>query len=293
MKKAMYIQEIMNIRTIFFSFLAGFLVMIPMILYDYSHGFPQTVKFPIWVVIEVLQTFGIHIRNDCCKAPYSEVLSFFFFQYNRIIFLPSYVISLLIFIASFIFGFYILIRLRKSISKDNTSYYLFLLCFMTSFLGFIASRTPSEAYLPMLFPFLIISVGIFFDFLVSKNIIFVLLIISMIFFNTHDLFYREYFMSYKTNKDGYVYGPGLAIREVEARKIVDDAQGKPFMLKGGGFLGHFNAGIDNYKYLALWMNSHLSPHATLQYRIYQSNEKIEQNVLFNDLFIKVTKEIHN
>jgi len=58
-KKEKWIKDILNKKIICLSLLGLLIPMIPMIFYDVHHGYPQTVKFAVWIGYKIEQYLAI------------------------------------------------------------------------------------------------------------------------------------------------------------------------------------------------------------------------------------------
>src|SRR5205814_5796509 len=108
-----------------------------------------------------------------------------------------------------------------------------------SVIGLIFSKTASDAYLPMLFPGIIIMLSSFFGMIMTNKkltIIVILIVISMGAINSFYLIKNNYYTSLKFTQ-----------KLDTAQKIISQANGKPYTIAGNGNLAA------SYGYLTWWL----------------------------------------
>jgi hypothetical protein len=119
-----------------------------------------------------------------------------------------------------------------------------------SVIGIIATKTASDAYLPILFPVITYVTALFFDsiLLMKKNsAIFIWIIIGVItFMNGYILIEQKYFVA-----KGYMFTD----RITAAKKIVSEADGRRYNLIGKGVGSQFESSTMNYEYLTWWIGN--------------------------------------
>ncbi len=251
-----YIKSHMN-KKLFVSSIACFVFpLIPVIIYDFSHGFNQTLKFAAWVFISPLRSliFGGSSSNFMI-----DFLTFFSLFLKKTIFPLSLPISLFLFLSS-MFSLLYIYKKRKNI-KDLT---LFITIFIP-LIAFTINKTPSDAYLPIFFPIVIISLALFLDSIKKKHLgIFIALIISSV--NIYSLLSSNYFSG--TNQN--FYKDRLRI----SKKIIKSANNSTFLLKGKGEGSEFSSFTNNYDYLTWYLGGNLSKKADLEFVIEEKDGKI-------------------
>lgn len=280
-------------RILVYSLLGFFLSMLPILIYDFQNGFPQTIKFAAWMGYQMIKLFGINLKESPAPESFQEVFSFFLFQYRRLVFLPSYLVSLILLGLSFAGGIAIYIQRIKQ-RKETLNYAVLFLSLFILLAGFFFARTRSEAYLHMIFPFLILILALNLERFYTKNFLkpiiigFLLLTVAG---NTFYLINKSYFIDPSKNLEGYAYGPGLSIMQNEVDKIIMDANGRPFSLKAGRIIESMPTGrIDNYEYLAWWKKGNIASPSELTYTIYPATFKAGDNVIYRDKYVLITKD---
>ncbi|RJQ38907.1 glycosyltransferase [Candidatus Microgenomates bacterium] len=267
LKKSTRIDELLSRKNIILTFISFFVVMLPVLIFDFSHGFPQTIKFLIWIpyrTIKVLSTGSGNIFQFD-----NSMLTFFSQYFQRLIFLPDNIISYLIFASSFVFASLKIIK-----EKTSLSIRLVFIFFFIPFLFFYFNKTPSEAYLPILFGQTIILVAVFFDWLIGLKILritFVLFFLFILFANAILLVSKDFLMG----TDGG-YGPTYAKRFMIAKEIVKKANGKSYNIVGRGAGSNFESFTMNYQYLTWLLGNEPSKNAqNLKFVIYEDLKNIK------------------
>src|SRR5581483_3732568 len=120
-------------RILFQSISFALIPMIPMILYDFSHGFAQTIKFPIWILYQPFHVLGFPaFHSDIIPYSWSEFLLFIFPKVQQLIFLPNGTISVVLFFAG------VVALLYQSIKTKYVSFFLLSIVYFLCLVGFIA-----------------------------------------------------------------------------------------------------------------------------------------------------------
>jgi len=249
-KKQQWAQSVRNPKIFAISFVSFLFPLIPILIYDSQNGFPQTVRFAVWTGYKVLTLFGYPpLRPEVESASFISVASFFFDQLGNLLFLPNVIGALVLFTGSIIlfanklFDEY----KRKEFSAGNILLGLF---FLVGLGGFFAAKTTSEAYLPMLFPAIILLTAHFMYVLFQRyqytSILVVVLIATA---NISSLLAQNYLMAQA--KGGY--GPTFAERLQVAERIVKTAGKNEYTIKGRGKGSEFRSYTMNYEYLTWWL----------------------------------------
>lgn len=237
-KNKTFFRKVKSTKFIFYSFLAGLIPMIPVVIYDFSHGFKQTIVFLGWTFYKPL-SFLLHGAVSRGENNFGNLFLFLSANLEKLILANNFYISLLIFILSL--GYLIFITVRKR--RIETGLLLFLLFFAIS--GVIINQTPSDAYLPILFPFLIFLIAVFFDFLFSMSKLAAILVAIIFCFNIY----------YVANAD---LKNDLSVRINAINKIITLTKDKNYNLVGKGPGSQFESFTMNYEYLLWWKGKPVS-----------------------------------
>jgi len=153
LKKEPYFYKLLNFKQISLSIVGLLFPMIPILIYDITHSFLQTVKYAHWVIF-------LRIIKPIFTGEYN-----FGSSSSSLGFLSQKFEGLLIVKNSFISSFIILLSLCNVISAlfQKRSTLVIALCTFIPLLGFIFNNVLSDAYLPMLFPGIVLVVAILFS----------------------------------------------------------------------------------------------------------------------------------
>ena len=273
----------------FFSFLAG---ISPFLIYDLTHGFVQTVKFGLWIVNRVRLFFGLTLHNNSTTIHLPGALQTIWEQIARVIF-PS---SVIIFVGVLFLIAVVVVMKRKQIFT-MPGMIIVLLWILVSLIGFAVHAAPGTAYFPLLFApiCLLVAYSLFHAIRISK--IFLLVLGFLVVGNVVTIQSQEYFLTTRQAVHAipfgnYGIGTTWKIQDEIARRIVVDANKRPFQIKGGGFLSKFPSSTDDYKYLVWWRGGNERTDAKLIYTIYPAGDIIagNQKIVYKDAFITFTKK---
>lgn len=243
MRKEIWAKQLLRIRTIVISVLAGLVPLIPFLIYDTSHGFPQTLKFVAWVGYRILLVFGFpSVGGVSEKFVLSSYLWAEGLHLQRLLFMPNMVLAVVLFFS--ILTIFAVIFFKKKLYKKS-SYLILSLWVIFSISGYIAQRTSSDAYLPLFLSGLLIIFSIVLSYIKSKAIligaIFILCLTNVLI-----LMQSNYTMGQK-------YGSGVSLEQRErAVESIIKASGKDgYVLVGSGDGSQFKSFTMNYEYLGV------------------------------------------
>lgn len=239
-KNRHWAKNLLNKKIITISFAALIVPMLPVIVYDFSHGFKQTVVFLGWTFYKPF-SFLLKNSSDGLIFNSDSVVNFLLNNFGKIIFQINIEIAILIFIASLIYLFYLNFKKIKFESAE----FVLLFLLTISIVGILINQTPSDAYLPTLFPFLIFKIALFFEFFFKQKItkyfaLFILIVLVLL----------NAYASLKNN-----YGLSLSQRLRTADVIINFTKNNEFNLIGKGPGSQFESFTMNYEYL-LWWKGH-------------------------------------
>ena len=234
-----YVNKLFNAKIIFYSVSLFIFSMFPIIVYDFSNGFKQTVVFFGWTIYK---PFSFIFKHSGQSPAFNIGVMYEFITTNlqKLIFQFNLEVSLIIFFLGFIYLIYVSIKKEKNMLGNPR----FLLLFFSLFLfgGILINQTPSDAYLPIIFPFIIFQTALFFDFLMSLKIIKYFAVIL--------LFFIVSFNGYFTYKD--TFNPYFENRIKAVDKIINLANNNGYSLIGKGPGSQFESYTMNYEYLLWW-----------------------------------------
>lgn len=232
---------------------AGFIIMLPMLIYDVSHGFPQTVKYGAWIGYKILSVLHFIPENNQ-QVTFVNFLSQISMYIQQLFFLPNTQIAWLIFIGCLIGMIFLIVKDVRDRNYVSPSAFLGVWLVVAIF-GIILNKTPSAAYFPMLFPLFSFLVA---NFLVrlfttkTRKIFVIFAVFVYVGCNSFYLIKQQYLMAQKNG-----YGLSFATRMAAVHEIIDRVSDTPFSLRGTGSGSEFESFTMNYEYL-LWYNNHAS-----------------------------------
>jgi len=245
-KKENWVLRLKDKKIAFYSFLLFILPMSPVIIYDFSNGFKQTIVFFAWTLYKPF-SFLVHNHNGNFIFNLYVVINFLSVSIQKLIFEQNLYIALLILVVSLI---YLVFKLKK---KQETADLILFLLLLVSFGGILLNQTPSDAYLPIVFPLVIICVSIFLYYLFSLNKLLVVLLVLIVVFNVQSVL-----------RNDMVSDLGKRLQAVN--KIIALTKHGEYNLIGVGSGSQFSSFTMNYEYL-LWLKGNSPSHKTQKEKI--------------------------
>ncbi|MEK7160289.1 MAG: glycosyltransferase family 39 protein, partial [Patescibacteria group bacterium] len=237
-KRRDFAIKLLNLKYLFYSLIFLTVPMIPVLIYDFSNGFKQTIVFLGWVIYKPF-SFLLNSQQANNLESGSSVINFILLNIQRIVFYPNEIISLLLFLSAFAYLAYSVYKEKNIFLNTNT---LLLLFIVISLFGIILNKTPSDAYLPIIFPFVIYIIAIFFDQLLNlRRIKYIVVVTIFILFSVN--FYSAYQNTLK---------PDYQNRIKAADEIIALTKGREYNLVGKGEGSWFESFTMNYEYLLWW-----------------------------------------
>jgi hypothetical protein len=181
------------------------------------------------------------------SASFGEVFYFFARSYKKLFFSPSVELSVFFLCASFGVLIYYLLKQKKT-KRTDIALVIVTLHLAVLFSGFVLNRVPSEAYLPMFFPGLIIVLSFSLTKIFSQKFASFLgaLVVSLIFVNVLSIMETEFFTKNSITMNE---------RKDAAQLIIDKANGRKYNLEGDGPGSEFASFTANYEYLTWWLGN--------------------------------------
>lgn len=239
-KQSGWVKGLLNKKTVSFSILLPVLVMLPVIIYDFSHGFKQTVVFLGWTLYKPF-SFLFKYSSTNLITNLKVIADFGLINLQRLLFQDSVLFSLLLFAAGVCLLFFQVFKNRKL----NDAKSILLLLLAISLLGIVVNQTPSDAYLPIAFPFVIFVSAILFEYLFKirflKLIVAIVLTLAIL-LNSCEIFRNDLTAELKD-------------RISSANKIIKIADNQKYNLIGRGVGSQFRSFTMNYEYI-LWWKGH-------------------------------------
>ncbi len=239
-KRKHWISNIFNKKIISYSVIGFITVMVPIIVYDFANGFKQTIVFLGWVFIYKPFSFLFKHSQDGANSGIAVVVKFLLQNIQRIVFEASLAISL------FLFSLSLIMTVKDLLKKNNFNLenpkLLLLIFLITSIGGILINKSPSDAYLPITFPLIILLIALFFDYLVKNERI---RYVSIAFLGLIIIF--NFYSSYKAGLTN-----GFRERMNAVNEIIELARGREYNLIGKGPGSQFKSFTMNYEYLLWW-----------------------------------------
>lgn len=239
-KRKHWIKNTLSRKIFIYSITGLITVMAPIIVYDYANGFKQTAVFLGWVLIYKPFSFLFKHSLEGANSGIAVVVNFLLQGIRKIVFEPSLAI------AFFLFSLSVVVVVKDLLKKNNFNLenpkLLLLIFLITSIGGILINKSPSDAYLPITFPLIILLITLFFDYLISKKEIRAVLIIFF--------FLIVVFNAYTSFKSSQTNGFTQKINAVD--KIINLSNGREYNLVGMGPGSQFESFTMNYEYLLWW-----------------------------------------
>lgn len=239
------LKRILKPRIMLYSSLSLLGPLVPIILYDVKNGFPQTFKFIAWIGYRIFSLFGYNSQHVLSVEKISAMLNFFFSNFTKLTFPLNGVASVALLAGLVLWLVYLLIKKKAGVSIN-----LLFALLLFPFILVMLNQVPSDAYLPIFFPVIIVLLSSFFTYLLNKKNISVLifiLIAFIVFCNVSFMFKNDFAFdnSFKLFT--------LNSRVLAAKKILYIAKNKDYNLIGKGEGSKFASFTMNYEYLTWWL----------------------------------------
>jgi len=243
-KKKRWVMDLTR-KNIFQTVFLIVIPMIPILLYDTTHGFRQTVVYGGWLVMNALRVVGIAIYPSRIIDQPINIFTFTYELLQRLVFLPHGVVALFLLLISVI---YALMGVYKQVftKKVSVGLVLCLIWFIPTVIFYFGNKTPSEAYLPMLFPVIFILIAYFLSSVLKRKLLVVIVVGSICVLNSIYLIKDSYF----TSRPGALT---LENRENAAGKIIIQSDGDAYSLVGTGIGSQFESFVMPYEYLVWYL----------------------------------------
>ena len=156
--------------------------------------------------------------------------------------------------------------------RNNSGFIIFSLWLLFPFFAFLANKTTSGAYLPVLFPSITILFALFFDSLLNKKLavytVTVIVVACIVILNSYSLIRQNYFANHATT---------FAQRLSAAKMIIKLSGGKKYNLYGKGIGSQFPSYTMNIAYLTWWYGD--GPAVTKEHLRFVITDTNDQGVL--------------
>jgi len=238
-------RQIFNKKIIFLSLFSLLTPLLPMILYDVRNGFPQTLKFAAWSIYRAASLLGYNPNLAFSINKIIVMLDFLFDNFRKLIFAQSNLIPMLILVALIAWAIYMLFKKEKT-----ASYNVIFLLFTIPFIFIVLNQTPSDAYLLLFFPIVILIFSSFLDFIMNKKITFFPVFIFILILTAGNI----HFML----KNDFLFDKRSKLFTLDKRiqasyDMLNMTQNKDYNLIGKGEASKHKSFTMNYEYLTWWL----------------------------------------
>jgi len=253
-------RTLLSIKNILISLSLMILSFLPIIIYDITHGFPQTFGFVAWMGYSVLKAVGL-ISFVGESHSLGSIGLLLFEELRQLIFYPSGSIALaLFFLSCFIF-------FRKILIDKNITNILIALWLLLPLLGILITKTASDAYFPVLFPVIVLIVAYAIYDLFRWKKVYLAITVVLVIANIVSFIYLL--------PENIVAKYSLQRRIEVAKQIVHEANGRPFNVIGKGEGSQFRSFTMNHEYLLWWLGGNVVTESVdLQFVITENEDGI-------------------
>lgn len=265
-----------SLKVLLLSFLVFVFTWTPKIIFDFNHGFTQTIGFLAWIVHKVTPLYLL-VGDVGVGLPtgFLERIEIIIKYLTRIIFWPNRGISMIFFLILVIGGFY---SFKFKERKKDIFRYLLLLWLIIPFLGFLVQGSPSGAYIPAIFGLPALLLGLFYEKYRNLRIFLISFIVLTGTINAVFLIKNEYFMltgEKSENAGTYNMGQSYEISKKMAKYIVSDADGRSYNLITLGSYSYFASAKLDLIYLAWYFgNQPNGKKENLIYYVFKKDDNI-------------------
>lgn len=245
-KSEIRIKEILNKKILTLSVVALATPLLPMILYDVRNGFPQTLKFIAWVFYKAVLFFDYNQQHEFSTDKITIMFVFLFDNFRKLFFAQSGIISQIFLICIIAWVIYFIFQ-----KKEKSGFYnLIFLLFFVPLLIIILNQIPSDAYLPILFPTIVLISSLFLNFImcIKRMTVLTLFITVIVVLSNISFIFKNDFAFDKSNRMFT-----LNKRLQTAYEILNVAGDKDYNLKGRGQGSEHRSFTMNYEYLTWWL----------------------------------------
>jgi GT2 family glycosyltransferase len=289
----------LNWKDITLSITGFFLPLTPLLFYDSQHAFSMSKNLLLWIPYRILGFLGIYHKNNVTQSVLHEdslsFLNFFSFSFTPTAYNSYTFIGIVIFLLILLF---LVLKIISFYQKKTLSTIWLILIAWTG-IGFLAlfihGSAPLHYFVPLL-PFPIIFFSLFLSQIWEKKfgkhlVFFILILLTVI--NCYYLFSSNWFSipEKKSPYDNTIIS--YDTHKKIAKFIVNDAKGKPYILKRVGYNDIFEKQFaQNYIYLLWWYGNEPVSKAKITYtivedgnRLLKVKKKTSKVYLFQNIFI--------
>jgi hypothetical protein len=262
-------SDIFTRRILLRSLLYAAIPMIPVLMYDLSHGFAQTVLFAGWLLVYKPSQFLFGGNNGDVVLSITSMVSYLWTKYQQLVSLGNSIIAAVLLIGSIATSIWIMHK------KHVFTHGVIVLGITTliAVISFIFNKTPSDAYMPLLYPWVIMFCSIFLYYLLSQKQKFVVvlggcLLFSVVYQNLSEYTFDDYTL--RDNVDHIT----LTERVATTEQIIRLVGKRPFIVVGTGEGSEFESFVMPYEYLLWWKGYAVSENPDVRVVVSEKSGKI-------------------
>lgn len=263
-KKKSWALRILNKKILGLSFLSLIIPLIPFIIYDTRHGFPQTLRFIVWLFYKIAVVFGFpRVNPNAPGETWTTWINFITELVRRLFFYPETAIAFLILGSSFLFLGYKAIR---SYGKNRLEYALIFTAVLVPTAAYIVAKTNSAAYLLIFYPQIAIMIGILFGSFVKRKFS----ALFLVFFIITSVNAFSVFSEIQNER------PAFLEKINASRKIINLAKNQDYNIIGTGQGSEYESHTKGMEYLTWWLGQAPSDKdEKLKFYVFEYPDRIE------------------
>lgn len=264
-KKEKWIREALKLKQILFCIFLFLLTLLPMIIYDIreSSGFFQTTAF-----FRLIKIYLFPSSHTFLFEAMPNIFSSLIVYNQRLVFLANGFVAFLLTLMSFLFLTLVIYKRYKE-KKSILSSFLLGLWIAIPLCAILISKTASEAYVPMLFPAINLSIAFFFNYIYKRQALIAFVgILLFVIANSYLLISKSYLM-----KNGY--GVPMIDRINLVNNIIKESGEEEYNIVGRGEGSQYESFTMGYEYLTWWLGKPPSKNkAKIQFVIQETKNQV-------------------
>lgn len=255
--------------------LGVFIPNIPLLLYDFFHGFSMTRQLVLWIPYRIFGFVGLYPKNTADQTIISgNISSLFTFISNS--FLAIQGITLISMIIGSALLLFLILRSRfiSKSSAEKKVWHVILALSVIGYIGiFLHGNPPYHYYLP-LYPFPILCASLALVYLWKKYKLITITLLGVLAVTNLLFYFSEKWFFIPQIKQANSAVP-YSLQNSIVQTVINDVDGKKFSLKRVGPLDQFEGNYaQNYQYL-LWLSGNEPvPKAQIEYTIFELEESV-------------------
>ncbi|HVZ59102.1 MAG TPA: glycosyltransferase family 39 protein [Patescibacteria group bacterium] len=247
----------------------GLSPLLPVVIYDFTHGFRQTLVYGIWLIYTPFKAIMGMFSSQ--PSSHSSILAYVFKEIQTLIFFPSGFVAIAFLGVAFVFLCTKLFQQYQA-RKINRAFIIIGLWFSITMLLLLLNNVASDAYFPQVFPVIFLILALLVEYVYEHaKWVALFLIIGISLVNVYSTLSHSYF-------EGRGEGISLEQRENVVKKILSLSDREGIIFKGEGDGSQFRSFTMPYEYLTWYYRpanstTHLTKIVTLTEKNYQINVK--------------------